>query len=134
MAGCYDSTMSVLATVHEPRTGRDYRPRPPRAREMMERDTAVAFDALAAMPNAFLRPSPGRPMPGLFTAAFASAAAAFAARLALRSARTLSAASWASVGVRVAFGVASGFLVIAPSVVVVFSRLHRGLPLVTAHQ
>ena len=28
---------------------------------MMERDTAVAFDALAAMPNAFLRPSAGRP-------------------------------------------------------------------------
>jgi len=86
---------------------------------MMERDTAVAFDALAAMPNAFLRLSAGPLMPGFFTAAFASAAAAFAARFAWRSARTLSAAISASVGARVAFGVAFGFLAIVPSVVVV---------------
>ena len=97
----------------------DYRPRPPRALEMMDRDTAVAFDALAAIPNAFLRPSPGRPMPGFFTAAITSAAAAFAARLACRSARTLSAVISASVGSPVAFGVSSGVLAIVPSVVVV---------------
>ena len=62
----------------------------------MEREKAVTFDALAAMPNTFLRPSVGRLMPGFFTAAFASAAAAFSARLACRSARTLSAARSAS--------------------------------------
>jgi hypothetical protein len=78
---------------------------------------AVAFVALAAMPNAFLRLSAGPPMPGFFTAAFAAAAAAFASRLALRSART--AAISASVGARFAFGVDSGFLAIVPSVVVV---------------
>jgi hypothetical protein len=131
MAGCFDdSRPSAVRALRQfapfgslrrlaVRAVLNYLPRPPRAREMMERDTAVAFDALAAMPNAFLRPSAGRPMPGFFTAAFASAAAAFAARLACRSARTLSAASSASVGVRVAFGVASGFLAIVPSVVVV---------------
>jgi hypothetical protein len=36
---------------------RDQRFRPPRACEMMARETAVAFDALAAMPNAFFRRS-----------------------------------------------------------------------------
>jgi len=85
---------------------------------MMERETAVAFDALAAMPNTFLwsgRP----PMPGFVTAAFASASAAFASRLAFRSARTLSAAVSASVGARVALGVATGFFAIVPSLMVV---------------
>lgn len=86
---------------------------------MIERVTAVAFAAFAAMPNTFLRPSPGRPMPGLFTAAAASAAAAFAARLACRSARTLSAAIPASVAAGVTFGVAFDFLPIVPPVVIV---------------
>ena len=85
---------------------------------MMDRDTAVAFEALAAIPNTFLRPSPGRLMPGFFAAAFASAAAALAARLAARSARTLSAAVSASVGALAALGVPTGFLAIGPSVVV----------------
>src|SRR5688572_19651898 len=93
---------------------------------MMDRDTAVAFDALAAMPNTFLRPSPGRPMPGFFEAALASAAAAFAARLAARSARTLSAAVSASVGALAAFGVAPGFLAIVPSVVVALVPARAG--------
>lgn len=78
----------------------------------MERENAVTFDALAAMPNAFLRPSVGRLMPGFFTAAFASAAAAFCARLACRSARTLSAATSAPVGAPVVGVVAPGFLAI----------------------
>ena len=92
---------------------RNYRPRPPRDREMMERDTAVAFDALAAIPKTFLRLSACR-MPAFITAARASAAAAFARRFAWRSCRTLSAsvsasaAAFATVGV--AFGVLSGIV------------------------
>jgi hypothetical protein len=92
---------------------------------MMERDMEVAFDALAAMPNTFLRPSAGRPIPGFFTAAFASAAAAFAARFACRSARTLSAEVSASVGTGVASGAASRFLAIVPSVVIVMNSRTR---------
>jgi hypothetical protein len=79
---------------------------------MMDRENDVAFDALAAMPNAFFRPSPCRPITGFFPTAFAASAAAFASRFACRSARTLSAASSASVFVRVASGVAFDFRVI----------------------
>jgi hypothetical protein len=92
-----------------------YRPRPPRAREIIEREKAVAFDALAAMPNAFLGSPPGRPMPGFFTAAFAFAAAAFASRFAFRSARTLSAAVSASACSGFGFGGDFGFLAIVRS-------------------
>jgi hypothetical protein len=97
----------------------DYLPRPPRDREMMERDTAAAFDALAAIPNLFLCMAPGLPAAGFLNAAFAASAAAFASRFALRSALTLSAACSASVGSTSAFGFASGFLAMVSSRVVV---------------
>jgi hypothetical protein len=85
---------------------------------MMEREKDVAFDALAAMPKAFLRLSACLPIAGFFTAAFASASAAFAARLACRSARTLSAASSASVFGGDTSGVDFAFRVIMYSVIV----------------
>jgi len=85
---------------------------------MMERENAVAFDALAAMPNEFLRMSACRPIAGFFTAALAAAAAAFASRLACRAARTASAACSASACVRVSFGFASRFFAILPSSVI----------------
>jgi hypothetical protein len=97
----------------------DYRPRPPRDREMMERETDAAFEALACIPNTFLRPSPGRPMPGFVTAALAAASAAFASLLAFRSARTLSAASSASVFAGISSGAALGFFAMVPSMMIV---------------
>ncbi|HEX6316049.1 MAG TPA: hypothetical protein VFZ73_14360 [Gemmatimonadaceae bacterium] len=80
---------------------------------MMERETAVAFDALIAMPDVLRRVSAGLLMLGFLGAAFASAAAAFASRFALRSARTVSALSSSSVFGRAWFG-RSGGLVIVP--------------------
>jgi hypothetical protein len=79
---------------------------------MMERENAVAFDALAAMPKAFLRLSACRPIAGFATAAFAAAAAAFASRLACRAARTASAAISASLFGWIRSGVAFGFFAI----------------------